>query len=202
MKRQRRMAVILAACALGGMVPVQPELAFADAAGAELVILTTHVQDQRDAPVEHYQRKLDSNGRFVLTPGLEIYYDTTLDEPIWKAKEIRTSAGLLKDSVDHLLGYVAVMGRWILDDHDPLQISIHAGLGFIFRESWRDVPGYNPDNPLEESDRFLPGYEYKFLIVGELDLQYRITPELQGVWSIFPGIPYVVMQNLGLRWSL
>ena len=40
-----------------------------------------------------------------------------------------------------------------------------------------------------------------FLILGELDLLYRITPELQGVWSIFPGLPYVVMQNLGLRWS-
>ena len=39
------------------------------------------------------------------------------------------------------------------------------------------------------------------LIVGaELDLQYQLTPRLQGVWSIIPGIPYVITQSLGIRW--
>ena len=60
----------------------------------------------------------------------------------------------------------------------------------------------DPDNPLEESDTFLPGYEYKFLVLGEIDLLYRIDRDLQGVWSIFPGYPFVIMQSLGLRWSL
>jgi len=48
------------------------------------------------------------------------------------------------------------MGRWILHESDPLQISFHAGPGFIFRETWRDVPGYRADNVLQESERFLP----------------------------------------------
>ena len=197
----KRIALAFAIGSLGGLHLFRVDAALADAVGAELIILTTHVQNERDAPVERYKRKLDRKGRFVLTPGIEVYYDKELSEPLWKARYIRTSAGLLQDSVAHQFGYFAVMGRWILHEGDPLQISLHAGPGFIFRETWRDVPGYRADNVLQESERFLPGYEYKFLILGEVDLLYRITPNLQGVWSIFPGFPFVVIQNLGLRWS-
>ena len=59
-------------------------------------------------------------------------------------------------------------------------------------ESWRSVEGYDPDNPLEESENFLPGYEYKFLPLGEIDFLYRFSPQWQGVYSVFPGFPYVI----------
>ena len=185
-----------------GLQPWWHQPALADAVGAELIILTLHVQNQRDALPSEYKRKLDKKGQYVLTPGIEVYYDNRLDEPLWNAREIRTTVALLEDSVAHLFAYIAVMGRWMLYEGDPWDISLTFGPGFIVRESWRDVPGYDPDNPLEESDTFLPGYEYKFLVLGEIDLLYRFDRDLQGVWSIFPGYPYVIVQSLGLRWSL
>ncbi|MCH8882593.1 MAG: hypothetical protein IIA41_03735 [SAR324 cluster bacterium] len=201
MNRRTWLGAILGVGALGGLQGFDPAPASADAFGAEAILLTYHVQDQRDAPVEEYKRRLDDRGQWVFTPGIEVYYDWRFAEPLWKARGIRATAGWVRDSVDHLFGYVAVMGRWMLDDVEPLTVSLQAGPGFIYRESWRDVPGYDPDNPLEESDDFLPGYEYKFLPLGEIDFLYRFTPGVQGVWSIFPGFPFVIIQNLGLRWS-
>jgi hypothetical protein len=172
----------------------------ADALGVELLLLTTHVSSRRDALVDHYQRRLDSKGRNVVTPGVEVYYDNALDEPFWKAREIRFTVGAGRDSVDHRFGYLAVLARWHLGESGPWQITLDAGPGLLYRKSWRDVPDYDPDNPLRESEHFLPGYEYLFLVMGEMDLLYRFSPTVQGVWSIFPGIPYVITQALGLRW--
>jgi len=38
------------------------------------------------------------------------------------------------------------------------------------------------------------------IFIGSTRLQYQLTPRLQGVWSIIPGIPYVITQSLGVRW--
>jgi hypothetical protein len=197
-----RLAALAAALACAVLLPVlTPATARADAFGAELTVLTTHVLSQRDAPVQYYPRKLDSKGRFVLTPGLEAYYEWELSEPLWQARQIQLAGGQISDSVEHRLGYLAVMGRWVLAEGGRTTWSLQAGPGFLYRKSWRDVPGYMPDNALHESSRFLPGYEWAFLPLGKLDLNYRIRPGLEAVWSIFPGIPYVIVQSLGLRWS-
>lgn len=176
-------------------------LLYADSFGGELIVLTTHVMTQRDAPVELYERKLDDEGQQVLTPGLEIYWDHTLASPVWKVKELRITAGCLSDSIKHRFGYLAVLSRWVFYQRQSFQASLLIGPGLIFRETWRTVPGYQPDNPLDESDEFLPGYEYKFMPLGEIDLLYDITQQLQGVWSIVPGIPLVIVQSIGLRWT-
>lgn len=186
---------------LGAALAACPRGAAADAVGVEAVLLTSHILSQRDAPVERYKRRLDDKGQHVLTPGVEVYYDFDLDEPLWKARQVRVTFGILRDSVDHRFGYFAVLGRWVLWERERFSGSLQAGPGLIARESWRSLPGYNPDNPLRESDHFLPGYEWIVLPLAELDLLYRFTPSLQGVYSIFPGVPYVVMQALGVRWS-
>ena len=181
--------------------PGAPGAARADAFGAEAILLTSHLRSQRDAPVERYARRLDDAGRHVLTPGLKLAYDRDLAEPLWRAPQMRFVGGLLSDSIRHRFGFVAAMARWVPWRGERLAGSIQAGPGLIFRQSWRGVPGYDPDNPLHESSRFLRGYEWLVLPLVNLDLLYRFTPALEGVWSIFPGIPYVIMQSLGVRWS-
>ncbi len=197
---QRRLHVA-AALALLAAAASLPRPAHADAAGAELLLLTSHVQSQRDAPVRHYRRKLDAKGQHVLTPGIEAYYENALEEPLWKARAVRFTLGVASDSVTHTLVYVAVLGRWLLWEGERTAWSLQLGPGFLARESWRSLPEYTPDNPLRESDTFLPGWEWTLLPLGELDFHYRFTPTLQGVWSIFPGFPYVIMQAVGLRWE-
>ncbi len=189
----------LALAVLGALA--WPRLVRADAIDAEAILLTTHLRSQRDAPVELYTRRLDRAGRDVLTPGLKLAYDHDLAEPLLRAPQLRIVGGLLSDSIRRRFGFAAVLARWVPWQGERLAGSIQAGPGLIFRQSWRDVPGYNPDNPLHQSARFLPGYEWLVLPLVSLDLLVRFTPGLEGVWSVFPGVPYVIMQSLGLRWS-
>ncbi len=175
--------------------------ALSDTLGAEAIILTTHVQGQRDAPIEYYRRQLDSEGRNIFTPGVEVYYETSLQRPFLHSEKLRFVGGLLKDSIDHRFGYVAILGHYSLYQGEDLGIEFHIGPGLIARESWRSVPNYDPDNPMKESDRFLPGYEYRFLPLGEIDIVFPLSESKELVWSVFPGVPYVVMQSFGLRWT-
>lgn len=174
---------------------------WANATGAELVLLSMHVQTARDANPKLYQRRLDEQGQYVVTPGVELYHDWELAQPVWAARFVRLTGAEYEDSVLHRAGYVAVTAVWTVHRAEPWEVLFMIGPGLIFRESWRNIPGYKPDNPLDESKDFLPGYEYKFLPLGSFDLLYRISPAWQAVWSIFPGIPYVITHNLGVRWT-
>lgn len=189
------LAALLAAALAG------PRLARADAVGVGVTLLTIHVQTQRDASPENYPRRLDDNGQYVYTPGLEVSYDFDLDEPLWNARQIRVQGGQLSDSIAHRFRYFAVMGRWLLYEGERIDWSLTLGPGIIARKTWRDLPGYNPNNPLRETDHFLPGYEWLILPLGKVELLYRVTPSVELVWSTFPGIPYVIMESVGVRWS-
>lgn len=198
----RPLPVLLLLLALGTPAPAaEPPHRARDAFGAEATLLTSHVRSQRGAPVRHYARRLDEHGTHVLTPGLELYYDRALTAPWLQARHVRLAAGRLSDSALHELGYVAVMGRWLLREGPRLDVSLQLGPGLLYRESWRDLPGYEGHALLNETDDFLPGYEWAVLPLGDLDLAWRLTPGLQAVWSIFPGLPYVVMQSVGVRWE-
>lgn len=196
----RAVRTALLAALLTGLLAL-PAPALADAVGAELLLLTSHVRSQRDAPVDEYDRRLDDRGQHVLTPGIEAYYDNTLEKPLWGAREVRFTGGVLEDSARHTFFYLAVMGRWILAEGERLTLSLDFGPGFMARESWRDIPGYRGDNAFNESDTFLPGYEWLVLPLGEIDLLYRFAPQWEAVYSVFPGIPYVITQSVGLRRS-
>ena len=183
----------------GALLAARP--AWGDAFGLELTLLTSHVLSQRDAPVETYTRRLDRDGRHVFTPGLEAYYDRDLVRPLWGARQWRIAGGLVSDSAEHRFVYLALMGRWVLWARGRAVWSLQLGPGLLARESWRDIPGYDPDNLLNESADFMPGYEWAVLPLGDLDLLLRLAPGLELVWSVFPGLPFVITQGLGLRWS-
>lgn len=173
----------------------------ADAVGAEVLLLTAHVASETIDLGRQYQRRLSSDGRFVITPGLEVYFDRDLGDAPLGLDVLRLSLAGYLDSVDHLAGYAAILPRWEFTLKKKLRLSFGVGPTLIFREDWNSVPGYRDDGFYNTSDRFLPGYQYKLIIGGDLDVQYQLTPRLQGVWSIVPGIPYVITQSLGLRWG-
>ena len=200
--RSTAIHTLAAAAVLAAVASASPDAVRADAVGAEAILLSLHVLSQRDAPVEHYERRIDAGGQAIVTPGIELYFDRSLTETLWNARALRVTAALLEDSVRHRFGYLHLGAVWWLHESERWAIILLFGPGFIFRESWRDIPGYDPDNPLEESDTFLPGYEYKFLPLGSLDLLYRLDPTWQAVWSVFPGVPYVILLSLGFRASL
>ena len=183
------------ACILAG-ANLTPTTAQADALGAEVLLLTAHVSDETIQLGEQYRRKLSSNGRYVLTPGVEIYYEKPITPGFWRVDSVRYTLAGYSDSIDHKSGYLGITPRWEHPLRERLTLSIGLGPVLIFRETWNTVPGSRDDGYCQESDRFLKGYQYKLIVGAELDLQYQLTPRMQGVWSIIPGIPYVITKSI------
>ena len=52
-----------------------------------------------------------------------------------------------------------------------------------------------------ESDDFLPEYQHKWLIGGNLELQYELAPNLHAFWGAVPAVVIVVVNSLGVRYS-
>lgn len=173
----------------------------ADDMGVKVLLLTIHVSDNTIQNGEVYKRKLTSDGRIIITPGLEVYYERDIGSDFLQIDGLRLTVGGYFDSIDHKSGYVAIMPRWEVPLGKRSEINFGLGPALIFRETWNTVPWYQDDGKFSESDKFLPGYQYKFIPGGDVGLHYEISPRLDGVWSIVPGIPYVIAQSLGIKGS-
>ena len=174
---------------------------YADDIGGKILLLTIHVSNNTIQNGEVYKRKLTSDGRVVITPGLEVYYERDVGSNFLRVDGLRFTLGGYFDSIDHKSGYVAILPRWEVPLGERSEINFGLGPALIFRETWNTVPWYWDDGKYNESDNFLPGYQYKFILGGDLGLHYEMSPRLKGVWSIVPGIPYVITQSLGAQWS-
>ena len=173
----------------------------ADDMGVKVLLLTIHVSDNTIQNGEVYKRKLTSDGRIIITPGLEVYYERDIGSDFLQIDGLRFTVGGYFDSIDHKSGYVAIMPRWEVPLGKRSEINFGLGPALIFRETWNTVPWYRDDEIYNESDKFLPGYQYKFILGGDVGLHYEMTPRLKGVWSIVPGIPYIIAQSLGIQGS-
>lgn len=174
-----------------------PSSVYADAIGAKVLLLTTHVSDETIQLGDRYRRKLSPDGRFIITPGVEIYYDRDISEGFLYSRRVRFAAAGYRDSIDHFAGYFALLPRWGIVEQGLFRLDIGIGPTLIFRETWNTVPEYRDDGYFRE----LHGYQYKWIVGGDLEVQYQIYERLQAVWSIIPGIPYVITQSFGIRWS-
>jgi hypothetical protein len=175
--------------------------AYSDDFGGKVLLLTIHVSKNTIQNGEVYKRKLTSDGRIVITPGLEVYYERDLGSDFLQIDGLRFTLGGYFDSIDHKSGYIAIMPRWEIPLRGKSEINLGLGPALIFRETWNTVPWYRDDGEFNESDKFLPGYQYKFIPGGDVGLHYEMSPTLEGVWSIVPGIPYVITQYLGINGS-
>ncbi len=98
-------------------------------------------------------------------------------------------------------GYLGFMPRWFIFNIKKVSMNFGVGPTLIFRESWNTIPRYRDDGYYHESDDFLPGYQYKFILGGDVNFHYEIDKQLELVWSVIPGFPYVVTHAFGMRWS-
>jgi hypothetical protein len=98
---------------LTGMILSVVPMARADALGGEVLLLTAHVSDETIQLGRKYKNRLSSDGRFVLTLGLELYYERSADRKLLEIEALRfTVAGYL-DSMNHFAGYLALTPRWV-----------------------------------------------------------------------------------------
>jgi len=179
-------------------------LVFADAIGASFTLLSIHTNPGSLALREQYPRKIDAEGNFVITPGVEGYYERQLPSRLWKMEAMRFALGVGYDCANMKAGYVHWGGRWVFPWTENLQLDIGLGPSLFFRESWTkrfedlvsDEAGF-----WIESDDFLPGYQHKWLIGGNLELQYELAPNLYAFWGAVPAVVIVVVNSLGVRYS-
>ena len=93
-------------------------------------------------------------------------------------------------------------GRWVFPWTEHIKLDIGLGPSLFFRESWTkrfedlvsDEEGF-----WIESDSFLPGYQHKWLIGGNVELLYEFTPNLHAFWGVVPAVVIVFVNSLGLK---
>ena len=88
-------------------------LVFADAIGASMTILSIHTKPGTLALRDQYPRRIDAEGNFVITPGVEGYYQRQLPSRPWKMDAMRFALGVGYDCADLKSGYVHLGGRWV-----------------------------------------------------------------------------------------
>lgn len=179
---------------------LRPMIAFGDAIGVEMLLLSTHLSDETIGLGEKYPRKLDKYGRLVITPGVEVNYDKNVSGWSYQIRAIRGSVAGYYDSMDRKAGYVHIGPRWEFPLMNIGFINLGFGPTLIFRESWNEISDYKDDGYFTDSSDFLAGFQHKFIPAGDIDLQYQLTPHWQVVWSVVPGIPFVISQSLGVRY--
>lgn len=182
-----------------GMLGLVFSNVYSDDFGGKVLLLTIHVSNNTIQNGEVYKRKLTSDGRIIITPGVEVYYERDLGSDFLQMDGIRFTVGGYFDSIDHKSGYVAIMTRWEIPFGGRSEINLGLGPALIFRETWNTVSWYRDDGKYNESIQFLPGYQYRFILGGDLGVHYEFTPRYKGIWSVVPGVPYVITQSLGVQ---
>ena len=52
-----------------------------------------------------------------------------------------------------------------------------------------------------ESEEFIPEYQYKWLIGGNLELQYEFSTNWYAYWAVVPAINILVINSMGVKYS-
>jgi hypothetical protein len=195
----RAAALLLAALPLVG----PPDAArAAGSLGAEVILLSTHLDDATYRHGHQYRRKLTDDGRVVITPGLELSWERPIAAAPFSIDAARLVVGGYWDSIDHFAGYVAALARWDVPLTPRTRVSLGLGPALIFRETWNTISWYRDRGIYRESDWFLPGYQHKIVPGGDVDVLFRIDERWSLVWSVVPAVPYVITQSVGLRWDV
>ena len=177
---------------------------FADSIGASFILLSVHTNPGILALREQYPRRIDAKGNYVITPGVEGYYQQQLPSSPLKMDAMRFALGVGYDCADLKSGYVHWGGRWVFPWTEQLQLDVGLGPSLIFRESWTkrfaelvaDEEGF-----WVESDEFIPGYQYKWLIGGNLEIQYEFATNWHAYWAVVPAINILVINSMGVKYS-
>ena len=176
----------------------------ADSIGASLILLSVHTNPGILALREQYPRRINSNGQYVLTPGFEGFYEQQLAQGTLNIDAMRFAAAAGYDCADMKFGYLHWGARWVFPWTERLLLEAGLGPSLIFRESWTkrfaelvdDEEGF-----WAESDQFMPGYQHKWVIGGNLELQYQWASNWQVYWALVPAVNILVINSIGVKYS-
>lgn len=159
---------------------------------AGIICLSVHPGNQRDL-AEYYPRKLDSNADFILTPGISLGYDRSLNYGY--VSHMRFTAGYFDDCASMPAGYIAAGAMLDIMHRKYFSIQMCLGLAGYMRENWEHKLGGHYSTILKESGPV----EWIVIPFPEIELQfYPAHGSVQLVVDIMSVI-YVSIINVGIR---
>ena len=171
----------------------------ADFFGIEILHYTRHFSKKSIELGKKYPRKIDDNGINIITPGVEFYLDKSTNLFKDNIYFIRFTTAYYKDSMNLNAGYLHFGPRISKRYSKKIQLMFGIGPTFYFRETWNRFPEYYEDGFFAENDYYLKGYQYKYLLAGDIDIHYFWSEHVQLVWSIIPGLPDIITNASGIR---
>jgi len=159
--------------------------------GIKFTGLAIHPRPQPNA--HHYVGKFDRKGRVVLTGGITL----SVDIGIYQQIGIKLVQALLWRDCAHkfaMLSHVGVNfgGAGATLDNGRHGISGSVGPVFYRRRSWRDLPGYVPDDTWRatKSDS---NWETRFILLGgQFEYTYYWDQNYGLSLNILPGYPDII----------
>jgi hypothetical protein len=126
------------------IVPFILSFSFLDAQPDDLALcvqgLSIHPENQRDF-AEYYDRKLDSHGDFVFTPGFLIWYDRAVSNE-W-CSHVRFIGGYISDCIKYPAGFIGAGAVFPVTEKRDYSVNGCIGAGWYGRKDWsRRVDNY------------------------------------------------------------
>jgi len=154
--------------------------------------LSIHPENQRDFAA-YYDRKLDSHGDFVLTPGFMISYD--LNIPDDRSDYIRITAGYISDCAKLPAGFIGsgILIPMIRQDYYSVYGCFGAGL--FARRDWRSRINNYYSPVLQHSG----SVEWMIMPYPEIELRLHPWDSRLSVIVSFFSVIYVSQLSAGVQ---
>lgn len=105
----------------------------ADSVSVCLEGLSVHPENQRDFS-GHYDRKLDSDGDFVITPGIHIFYDRAVSGDWFN--RVRFMGSYMSDCAELPAGYIGAGVVCPVENNRNYSVDFFLGGGWFGRRDW------------------------------------------------------------------
>ena len=163
-------------------------------ANLEFVGLTYHPGGGEN---EGYPRQLDDGAYWVILLGAQADFDWYFH----RYGLIRSSATLNKDCADVWGGFFHLGPRLNLPLGERFVFRIGIGPTLVWRQNWvGKVKGYNHDSFY--GDDTTGTFQSRFIWYGgNIDLEWKIRPDVSLVYGNIPGWPHIITSSIGARYS-
>jgi hypothetical protein len=146
---------------------------------------------------EHYKRSLDDRDLWVVLVGAE----TDADYIVNRFFYLRAATTLYKDCADVWAGYYHFGFRANWDATQKLSLRVGIGPTYLWRQNWlHRVKGYTRDSFFGPATH--GAFQGAFIIYGgDIEAEWHLNPQLSVAYSVIPGWPEVIQNNLGMRFT-
>lgn len=145
---------------------------------------------------ERYIRKLDPQAYFVIELGAILSYEYQVFERAF----VKAGAAFNLDCANVPAGFFHIGGYYQVINRKRHILSIGLGPTLVYRENWGQFPEYTGDEFFK--DNLYHKWQYRFVIFGSFEYNFRLTNRLLLNTSLIPGGHLVMTFSFGLKYII